>query len=148
MWMKAYSSQETIQHTPTMYSVIHTKTMVHAQIINFKYWRWDQTPLSTIENQGILVDVEHPQLAKQDSQDQVSHIILEHGLDFANAYQDAFYRYPIETALMRVNKNMHAELIDTMFANNEVEFGYQLSDKSIHFSEPKATWTFGNQLNV
>jgi hypothetical protein len=53
-------------------------------------------------------------------------------------------------SLLRVNKNIRTELIDTMFADTEIEieFGFQLSDKAVHYSEPNPTWTFDNQLPV
>jgi hypothetical protein len=49
-------------------------------------------------------------------------------------------------SLLRVNKNIRTELIDTMFADTKIEIGFQLSDEAIHYSEPNPTWTLGNQL--
>jgi hypothetical protein len=58
---------ETTYHSSTSRSMTFTSRLIHARVLRFRYWRWDQSLFSTVHGRGIRVDVEHALLAEGDT---------------------------------------------------------------------------------
>jgi hypothetical protein len=50
----------------------------------------------------------------------------------------------MERAIFWLNKSIRYEVWDAMLQNTEVVFGFELSNKAVHWSFPHKDWTFGN----
>ncbi|KAH7061667.1 hypothetical protein BKA63DRAFT_497764 [Paraphoma chrysanthemicola] len=111
---------------------------IHAGIAQFRFWRWNGIPLKYNTYQDVEVTLKHPFLQKPSYTCEVRRCPISDNI----AKTTKFENRSIESSLLLVNKNIYSELVSEMFGKTEIVFGFQLSDRSIHYCEPGDSWTF------
>ncbi|KAH7068502.1 hypothetical protein FB567DRAFT_555376 [Paraphoma chrysanthemicola] len=111
---------------------------IHAGIAQFRFWRWNGTPLKYNAYQDIEVTLKHPLLRKQFYTCEVRGYSSPDDI----AKTTKFANRSMESSLLLVNKHIYAELVSSMFGKTEIVFGFQLSDKAIHYCKPDDSWMF------